>query len=60
MDIDEIKREKGKMEFLIRDSLNEFMRKTKMEVTNIDIGYTTLEPGTMLVQITNIELSLVL
>ena len=60
MDIDEIKKEKGKMEFQIRDSLNEFMRKTKMEVKNIDIGYTTLEPGTRLVQIVNIELSLVL
>ena len=60
MDIDEIKKERNKIEILIRDSLNAFMRKTKMVVTRIDIGYTTLEPDTRLTQITNIEVSLVL
>lgn len=60
MDIEEVLEEKYKMEFLIRDSLNAFMRETKTKVERIDIGHTTYEPATGSIQIVNIELSLTL
>jgi hypothetical protein len=60
MDIDEIKKEKIELEFLIRDSLNAFMLKTKTEVTSIDIGYKGWDADTGLIQILNINLPLVL
>lgn len=60
MDINEIRAEKSKLEFEIRDSLNAFMRKTKMKVDDIDIGMMTLNLDTEIAQITNIRLSVTL
>lgn len=58
MDINEIKVEKSKLEFEIRDKCNAFMVKTKTKVDNIDIAYTTYNFATGMTQITNISLSI--